>query len=64
MVWKQNQKPRDPSLLANSNVISMNFLNTIVANAMEPSKPGEVSFYENDLFSSLALEEKIFSDDT
>ena len=35
-----------------SNVISMNSLITIIANAMEKSKLGEVSFYENDLFSS------------
>jgi hypothetical protein len=37
-------------LHANSNVISMNSLNTITANAMEKSKLGEASFY--DLFSS------------
>jgi hypothetical protein len=42
----------------------MNSLNTIIANAMEKSKLGEASFYENDLFSSPALEEKIYSDDT
>jgi hypothetical protein len=39
----------------------MNSLNTIIASAMEKSKLGEASFY--DLFSSPALEEKIFSDD-
>src|SRR4051812_4115676 len=39
-------------LYANSNVISMNSLDTIIANAMETSKIGEASFYENDLFSS------------
>jgi hypothetical protein len=49
-------------LHANSNVNSMNSLNTIIANAMEKSKLGEASFY--DLFSSPALEEKICSDDT
>jgi hypothetical protein len=49
-------------LHANSNVISMNSLNTIIANAMEKSKLGEATFY--DLFSSPALEEKICSDDT
>ena len=47
-----------------SNVISMNSLNTIIANAMEKSKLGEASFDENDLFSSPALEEKICFDDT
>ena len=48
------------SLHANSNVISMNFLNTIVTNGMETSKLGEVSFYENDLFSSPALEDSYY----
>jgi hypothetical protein len=37
-------------LRANSNIIGMNSLNTIIANAMEKSKLGEASFY--DLFSS------------
>src|SRR3954469_5942310 len=46
------KKPMELYLHANSNVISMNSLDTIVANAMETSKLGEVSFYENDLFSS------------
>ena len=41
----------------------MNALNIIIANAMKKSKLGEASFYENDLFSSLALEERICSDD-
>src|SRR3954471_15307825 len=44
-------------LHANSNVISMISLNTIIANAMEMSKLGEANFYENDLFSSPALED-------
>ena len=39
---------------SDSNVISMNSLNTIIANAMEKSKLGEAIFYENDLFSSPA----------
>jgi hypothetical protein len=56
------KKPMEPYLNANSNVISMNALNTITTNAMEKSKLGEDSFY--DLFSSSALEEKICSDDT
>src|SRR3954465_2900343 len=53
-------------LHANSNVISMNSLDTIIANAMENSKLGEASFYENDLFSSPALEDSycIAYDDT
>jgi hypothetical protein len=58
------KKPVELYLHANSNVISMNSLKTIIANAMEKSKLGEASFYENDLFSSLALEEKNCSDDT
>jgi hypothetical protein len=58
------KKPIELYSHANSNVISMNSLNTIIANAMEKSKLREPSFYENDLFSSPALEEKIFSDDT
>jgi hypothetical protein len=58
------KKPIELYLHANSNVISMNSLNTIIANAMEKSKLGEDSFYENNLFSSPALEEKICSDDT
>jgi hypothetical protein len=33
-------------LHANSNVISMNSLNTIIANAMEKSKLGEAGFDE------------------
>ena len=53
-------------LRANSNVISMNSLNTIIANAMEKSKLGEASFYENYLFSSPTLEDSysIAYDDT
>ena len=58
------KKPMELYLHAGSNVISMNYLNTIIANAMEKSKLGEASFYENDLFSSPALEEEICYDDT
>ena len=59
------KKPMELCLHNNgSNVISMNSLNTIISNAMEKSKLGEASFYENDLFSSPALEEKICFDDT
>jgi hypothetical protein len=57
------EKPLELNVHANS-VVSMNALNTIVANAMEKSKLGEASFDENDLFSPLALEEKIYFDDT
>ena len=58
---ENNNKIRDLYSHASSNVISMNALNTISANTMKRSKLGEGSFY--DLFSSPALEEKIFSDD-
>ena len=58
------KKPMELDLHANGNVISMNSLNTIIANAMENSKLGEASFDENNLFSPLALEEKIYFDDT
>lgn len=44
-----------------SNVISMNSLNTIIANAMEQFKLGEAGF---DIFSPPSFEEKIFFDDT
>src|SRR5215217_9606204 len=46
----------------NGNVISMNALNTIVANAMEEFKLGEVGFDENDLFSPPGIEEKVYVD--
>jgi hypothetical protein len=58
------EKPLELYLHASGNVISMNSLNTIIANAMENSKLGEASFDENDLFSPPALEEKIYFDDT
>jgi hypothetical protein len=58
------KKPMELYLHANGNVISMNSLNTIIANAMEKSKLGEASFDENDLFSPLALVEKIYFDYT
>jgi hypothetical protein len=53
------KKPMKLYLHANRNVISMNSLNTIIANAMEKSKLGEASFYENDIFSPPTIEEKI-----
>ena len=45
-----------------SNVISINSLDTIIAKAVEKPKLGEASLHENDLFSSLALKEKICFD--
>jgi hypothetical protein len=53
------KKPMELYLHANRNVISMNSLNTIIANAMEKSKLGEASFYENEIFSPPTIEEKI-----
>ena len=58
------KKPMELYLHASSNVISMNSLNTIIANAMEKSKLGEAGFDEHDIFSPPSIEEKIFFDDT
>src|SRR3954463_4663912 len=60
------KKPMELYLHANGNVISMNSLNTIIANAMEKYKLREANFDENDLFSSLTLEDSysIAYDDT
>ena len=46
-----------------SNVITMNSLDTVIANAMENSKLGEAGFYEYDLFSPQRFEEEICFDD-
>jgi hypothetical protein len=54
------EKPLE--LYSHSNVICMNSLNTVVANAIERSKLGEASFVKHDIFSSPALVEKIRSD--
>jgi hypothetical protein len=58
------KKPMELYLRANSNVTSMNSLNTIIANAMEKSKLGEAGFDEHDIFSPPSMEEKIYFDDT
>src|SRR5215208_1896295 len=58
------KKPMELYMHANGNVINMNALNTIVANAMENSKLGEAGFDEHDIFSPPSIEEKIFFDDT
>jgi hypothetical protein len=57
------EKPLELYSHANSNVVSMNALNTIVANAIERSKLGEAGFVKHDIFSSPALVDKICSDD-
>jgi hypothetical protein len=56
------EKPLELYSHANSNVVSMNALNTVVANAIERSKLGEAGFIKYDIFSSPALVEKIRSD--
>jgi hypothetical protein len=61
---EKTEKPMELYLHANSNVVSMNSLNTVITNAIEKSKLGEASFDKHDIFSFPALEEKIFSDDT
>src|SRR6266480_1972036 len=58
------KKPMELYLHANGNVISMNSLNTIIANDMEKSKLGEASCDEHDIFSPPSMEEKIYFDDT
>jgi hypothetical protein len=58
------KKPMELYLCANSNVISMNCLNTIIANDMEKSKLGEAGFDEHDLFSPPSTKEKIYFDNT
>jgi hypothetical protein len=58
------KKPMELYLHANSNVISMNSLNTISANAMEKSKLGKAGFDEHDTSSPPSTEEKIYFDDT
>jgi hypothetical protein len=58
------EKPLELYLHANSNVICMNSLNIIIANAIEKSKLGEADFDNHDIFSFPALVEKICSDGT
>jgi hypothetical protein len=57
------KKPMELDLYANGNVISMNSLNTVIANAMKKSKLGEAGFVMHDIFSSPALVEKVCSGD-
>jgi hypothetical protein len=49
------EKPLEIYLRASRNIISMNSLNTIIANAMEKSKLGDTGFDGHDIFSSPAL---------
>ena len=64
MFEERIKKPMELYMHANGNVINMNALNTIVANAMENSKLGEAGFDEHDIFSPPSIEEKIYFDDT
>ena len=57
-------KAMENYLHGGSNVITINSLYTIIANAMEKSKLGEAGFDEYDIFSPPSFEEKIFFDDT
>src|SRR3954453_10394155 len=61
---KIKKKPMELCLQADSNVISMNALDTIIASVLEKSKLGEASFDEHDIFSPPSTEEKIYFDDT
>jgi hypothetical protein len=56
------RKPLELYSHTNSNVICMNSLNTVIANAIENSKLGEAGFDKHDIFSSPTLVEKIRSD--
>jgi hypothetical protein len=56
------EKTLELNLHANS-VVSMNALNTVIANAIEKSKLREASFVKHDIFSSPALVKKVCSDD-
>ena len=47
-----------------NNDISMNSLNTIIANDTEKSKLGDVGIDEHDIFSPPSMEEKNYFDDT
>jgi hypothetical protein len=48
------EKPLELYSHANSNVICMNSLNNVIANAIEKSKLGEAGFVKHDIFSSPA----------
>jgi hypothetical protein len=50
-------------LILHSNVVSINALNTVIANAIKRSKLGEAGFVKHDIFSSPAVVEKFRSDD-
>src|SRR3954466_15937057 len=58
------QKPMELCLQSDSNVISMNALDTIISSSMENSNLGEAGFDEHDIFSPPSTEEKIFFDYT
>jgi hypothetical protein len=55
------EKPLE--LILHDNIVSMNALNTIIANAIKRSTVGEAGFVKHDIFISPALVEKVCSDD-
>ena len=59
MFEEKIKKPMEICLHDGSNVITINSLNTIIANVMEEFKLGEVGFDENDLFSSRSEERRV-----
>src|SRR3954469_9476829 len=64
MFEEKIKKPMELCLQADSNIISINALDTIIANSMENSKLGEAGFDEHDIFSPPSIEEEIYFDDT
>jgi hypothetical protein len=54
------EKPLE--LISHNNVISMNALNPVIANAIEKSKLGDAGFVKHDIFSSTASVEKVCFD--
>ena len=54
MFEEKIKKPMELYLHVSSNVISMNSLNTIIANGTEKSNLGEAGFDEHDIFSPQA----------
>jgi hypothetical protein len=55
------EKPLE--LISHRDVVSMNALNSVVANAIKRSKLGEAGFVKHDIFSSPTVVEKFRSDD-
>src|SRR4051794_40661409 len=58
------KKPMELCLQADSNIISVNALYTIIAGVMEKSKLGEACFDKHDIFSPPSMEGEFYFDDT